>query len=61
VESVQLLEALKKLDYTPPRHFGVGFSYDFWKGSFYPDDLESEAMLAYYKRFTTPSQAGTRL
>ncbi len=31
-----------------------GFSYDFWKGSFYPEDLDSEAMLAYYAAsFTT--------
>lgn len=25
-----------------------GFSYDEWKGSFYPDDLSKDAMLAYY-------------
>jgi uncharacterized protein YecE (DUF72 family) len=25
-----------------------GFSYDFWKGSFYPEDIDAEAMLAYY-------------
>jgi uncharacterized protein YecE (DUF72 family) len=25
-----------------------GFSYEFWKGSFYPDDIDAEAMLAYY-------------
>jgi len=31
-----------------------GFSYDFWKGPFYPSDIESDAMLAYYAtRFRT--------
>lgn len=31
-----------------------GFSYDFWKGSFYPADIDGDAMLAYYaERFTT--------
>jgi hypothetical protein len=25
-----------------------GFSYEFWKGSFYPEDIDAEAMLAYY-------------
>lgn len=25
-----------------------GFSYDEWKGSFYPDDLPKDAMLAFY-------------
>lgn len=27
-----------------------GFSYDFWKGTFYPPEIEDEAMLAYYSR-----------
>lgn len=27
-----------------------GFQYDFWRGSFYPDDLPTESMLAYYSR-----------
>ena len=31
-----------------------GFSYAEWKGSFYPEDLSSDAMLAYYaERFDT--------
>ena len=31
-----------------------GFSYDFWKGGFYPADLDSEDMLAFYAtRFST--------
>lgn len=31
-----------------------GFSYDFWKGSFYPPDIQSDAMLGYYaERFDT--------
>ena len=31
-----------------------GFSYDFWKGSFYPADIHSDAMLAFYaERFDT--------
>ncbi len=25
-----------------------GFSYDFWRGSFYPEDLPSESMLPFY-------------
>lgn len=25
-----------------------GFSYDFWKGSFYPDEIDGEAMLGFY-------------
>ena len=30
-------------------HFGtMGWSYDFWKGSFYPEDLQSGGFLAYY-------------
>lgn len=32
-----------------PVHVGSsGFSYDFWKGSFYPEDMKSEDMLAFY-------------
>ncbi|MGE0797591.1 MAG: DUF72 domain-containing protein [Lautropia sp.] len=27
---------------------GSGFSYQEWKGTFYPDDLKPDAMLAYY-------------
>jgi uncharacterized protein YecE (DUF72 family) len=31
-----------------------GFSYDEWKGSFYPEDLAKDRMLAYYaERFDT--------
>jgi uncharacterized protein YecE (DUF72 family) len=31
-----------------------GFSYDFWKGSFYPADIDGDEMLAYYgQRFRT--------
>jgi uncharacterized protein YecE (DUF72 family) len=31
-----------------------GFSYDFWKGSFYPEDIGGDEMLAYYgARFRT--------
>ena len=31
-----------------------GFSYDEWRGSFYPDDLDKQGMLAYYgERFGT--------
>ena len=26
-----------------------GFSYKEWKGSFYPEDLPAEEMLAYYE------------
>jgi uncharacterized protein YecE (DUF72 family) len=30
-------------------HVGTsGFSYQEWKGAFYPDDLENDAMLAFY-------------
>ncbi|HWB80538.1 MAG TPA: DUF72 domain-containing protein [Nannocystaceae bacterium] len=25
-----------------------GFSYDFWKGSFYPEEIDGEAMLPFY-------------
>jgi uncharacterized protein YecE (DUF72 family) len=32
----------------------MGWSYDFWKGSFYPEGLASKEFLAYYaKQFTT--------
>jgi uncharacterized protein YecE (DUF72 family) len=36
-------------------HVGtMGWSYDFWKGSFYPEGLASKEFLAYYaKQFTT--------
>lgn len=27
-----------------------GFAYDFWKGSFYPEELDSAHMLAFYSR-----------
>ena len=27
-----------------------GFSYDFWRGSFYPDDLPADSMLGFYAR-----------
>jgi len=27
-----------------------GYSYDFWRGWFYPEDLPSESMLAFYAR-----------
>lgn len=31
-----------------------GFSYDFWKGSFYPGDIDGDAMLEFYgTRFRT--------
>jgi uncharacterized protein YecE (DUF72 family) len=31
-----------------------GYSYDFWKGDFYPDDIKPDAMLAFYaRRFDT--------
>jgi len=31
-----------------------GFAYDFWKGSFYPEELDDAHMLAFYSRsFTT--------
>jgi uncharacterized protein YecE (DUF72 family) len=31
-----------------------GFSYDFWKGPFYPEDIGGDEMLAYYAaRFST--------
>jgi uncharacterized protein YecE (DUF72 family) len=28
----------------------IGWSYNFWKGSFYPEDLLSKDYLAYYAR-----------
>ena len=36
-------------------HVGTsGYNYDAWRGSFYPDDLPSKKMLAYYaERFST--------
>ena len=27
-----------------------GFSYDFWRGSFYPDELPADSMLGFYAR-----------
>ncbi|MDW7726553.1 MAG: DUF72 domain-containing protein [Candidatus Methanoperedens sp.] len=41
-------------------HIGtMGWSYDFWKGGFYPDDTRSEEFLTVYARHFNTVEANS--